>query len=144
MQTTYSLYSTRLAIGQITDKSLRQVDGFTAETIIQFGQPVKFGTDASKQVKVLDGVTAGLCVGFAVRNEQRTTGQYEIASQVDVLRLGRIAVAVKEAVAINDLAYVYADATIGKTSASGLLVGKFLSAGASNGAIVELQIQLLY
>ncbi len=143
MQNTYSIYSTPLVVGQLTDKSLKQIDGFTAETIIQFGQPVKFGTK-QHQVKVLDAITAGICCGFAVRNEERTTGQYEISSQVDVIRLGRIAIVVKEAVAALDDAYVYADATIGKTTNNGLKIGKFLTAGSGAGAIVELQIQLLY
>ena len=113
MQTSYKLLSDRFAVGQITDGSIRQVDGqLAAENVIQFGQPVRKGTDKENQVKVLDGITAGLCIGFAVRSEERITGQYEIYSQVDVIRFGRIAVIVKEAVLVDDDAYVYADATI--------------------------------
>lgn len=144
MQTSYKLLSDRFAVGQITDGSIRQIDGqLAAENVIQFGQPVRRGTDKENQVKVLDGITAGLCIGFAVRNEERVTGQYEIYSQVDVIRFGRIAVIVKEAVLVDDDAYVYADATIGKTTASGLKIGKFTTAAALGG-LAELQLQLLY
>jgi hypothetical protein len=143
MQTTYKLYSDRFAVGQITDTINRTIDGnFAAETVIDFGKPVKRGTDKENQVKILDGITAGLCIGFAVRNDERATGQYEINSQVDVLRQGRIAVTVKENVTVDADAYVYADATIGVTTASGLKIGKFNTA-ASLGGLAELQINLL-
>lgn len=143
MQTIFKQYSDRYVVGQITDTTNRTIDGnFAAETVIDFGKPVMRGTDKENQVKILSSVVAGSCLGFAVRNEERVTGQYEIYSQVDVLRQGRIAVIVKEAVAVDDPAYVYADATIGKTATSGLQVGKFNTAAALGG-IAELQFNLL-
>jgi len=143
MQTTYKMYADQYLKGQVTDVSIHQIDGFTAEGVIQFGTPVQFGTLYGEQVKTLADIAAGLCIGFAVRERKALTGQYEIASQVQILRLGRIAVEVKEDVNAGDVAYVYADATIGKTEENGLVVGKFNTAGKANG-LAELQVQLLY
>ena len=156
-QTSFKLYSDRFAVGQIADNSVKQIDSFISSTVISFGAPVSRtvvnNVISETNISLLSSITAGSCMGFAIRNNRQVTGQYEISKQVDVLRFGRIIVVTKEVVTVDQVAYVYADATIGKTQANGLAVGNFVTNSIVqnievNGVITplnlaELQIQLL-
>ena len=159
-QTSFQLYSDKWAVGQIADNSINQIDSFVANTVIPFGAPVMRSTISNAlsehRVDISTSITAGTCLGFAIRREMEVTGQYQIGDQIDVLRVGRIVVVLHTELAsvkVNDLAYIYADSGIGNTAQNGLLVGRFVSNSRSetvniNGAptvvnLAELQIDML-
>ena len=157
-QTRFQLYSDKWAVGQIADNSLNQIDSFSAGTVIPFGSAVMRTTVnnnlSEKKVSAFSGTTAGTCIGFAIRREMAFTGQYEINSQVDVLRVGRIIVITHVPVTIDQVACLFTDGAIGiATQDQSIPVGKFVNNSKQetinvNGVITtvnlaELQIDIL-
>ena len=154
VQNAYTFYSSTIGqAGQVSDVSLRNVESFAAEDIIQFGVPVKRGTDKAGQVLPwLENDLNSPVVGIALYERSKAPTQnnilgnrYEIGDTVSVLTFGKVLVVAHVDVVAGDKAYVItaADETAGKfTNVAGdnQLVGTFKST-VTAGNLVELEIK---
>lgn len=134
-------------LGQIADSTtVRNIDSYIAEGVIEFGVALKRGTDKQKQVLTwADAITVPV-VGIAVFSHQgsralfATSANYQINDSVSVMTKGRVYVTTALNVVAGDLAYV--TATTGaftNVATNNLLVGKFLTSGTG---LVKLEINL--
>ncbi len=134
-------------VGQIADCSLRNIDSYAAEAIIEFGVALKRGTIPSKQVLTwADAITVPV-VGIAVFERRAehpypyvANVNYQIDDAVSVMTTGRVYVTTALNVIAGQLAYV--TATTGaftNVATSNLLVGKFQTTGTG---LVILEVKL--
>lgn len=143
MQTDFKTYSEPVALGQIADSSLCQIDSYAAESDIKFGEVVKRGANPDKQVLPCDNITEFL--GVAIRNDICRRDHYVVKEIVSVMTKGRVVVITTEAVKAGDIAYFHADGKINKKKANGNQEGKeigvFTSSQSSPNQLVTLEIK---
>lgn len=153
MQTDFTNYlsSSPFLLGQVYDTSTCQIDSSVAKTVINFGQPVSLNSDGKTVSALYGSNTGGLSVDdaklafFGIAISANSAGQYDIGSQVSVMRMGRVVVKVDTATTGTIGTPVYYDVAaktiITHTAAptNGIQIGTLLTA-ASDGGLAAIQI----
>lgn len=128
MQTAYTQNSVASFAGMLYDIAENDVMSYSAEGAVDFGVPVKLGTNKEKQTAKLttSAGQAALAVGFALATqtlEQSSAGvvQYGDKVNVSVLKKGRVWVNTQDAVVAGAVANLHL--------ASGTLTDEAVAAG---------------
>lgn len=142
MQTTYKLYSDALSLGLPSDTIDRQIDSYATEGLIQFGEPVAYGTNKLTQVKKVAAINT--IIGFAVRSENAIYGEYRDKASIGVLKMGRITVVASVAVVAGDPVYVTAAGAVTNVAGSnGNQVGVFKTTQTVAGGLAVVELNLI-
>lgn len=120
------------------------VMSFSAEALIEFGVPLRRGTDPEKQVDEWQDVITVPVVGISLSNAANVVdtptahdGYYVTARAVSVLQRGRVWVTTNVNVVAGDKAYVTAGSgAFTNIATNNLLVGSFQTSGLAGTTVV--------
>lgn len=139
----YSFQFDKAQAGVLYDLRPHTISSFAAEADLNFGAPLKRGTDPEKQV-LLGDETAFVGIAVLTQTEPNAlsggTAQYDTNETVSVLQSGAIWVTGSEnGIVAGDTAYVNASGEYVKTSGTTIEIGTFITGG-DDGDLVVVSI----